>query len=212
MQSWEQGFSEKEKEKNMIRNRRLIASTSSLPRPLVLYFTHSDLFSHFFFPFLFLCSFSRVCVCVCAGALPSWQDSGVIKQTAFQITAPSCTSAASTCFITAEATATVSPLFTAFCPPELSSVRINTQHNTEQEQTIIIHYAEGLSILKTTASWFITMALCCSHHFYKVGIWSHWKGNVPFEFLWCVLYHCSSQSPGHRTFLLCLRVSLLLSE
>lgn len=116
-----------------------------LPPSLALCFStsHIQICSlTFSFPF----GFSHMCV---RARLPSWQDCGVIKQAAFQITAPTSASAASTCFITAEATATASPLFTAVCPPELSSVRINTQHNAEQQQTIIIHYAKGLSILKT---------------------------------------------------------------
>lgn len=72
MRSWERGFSEKggkkkERDGNVIRTRRLIASPSSPALSPVLNRTHLDLFS----PFLLIFTPSALisCVCTCAALM-----------------------------------------------------------------------------------------------------------------------------------------------
>lgn len=124
----------KKRDGNVIRTRRLIASPSSPALSPVLNRAHLDLFS----PFPLIFTPSALISCVCVRVLPSRQDSGVIKQTASQITAPSSDFAGFHLLHYSGGHRTVNPataslLFTTFCPPELSSVRINTRHNTVQE-------------------------------------------------------------------------------
>lgn len=138
MWSWEQGFSEKGRERSMIRTRQLIASLSSLPPSASRLHT---------FRFVLALSLSVMCVCV----VPSWQDSGN--------KAASLPDYSSLLQLQLLPPASLQPrpqppnpatawlLFSAVCPPERSSVWISTRHNAIQEPQIITLFImqKGLS-------------------------------------------------------------------
>lgn len=102
--------------------------------------------------------------------------------------------------------ATASSLFTAVCPPELSSVWINTWHNAVQEQKIIILFImqKGPSTAKTTGCWFMTVSRCFSHHCYEQGRGSQGAALSWISAVWIIV---TPESPDWAECSCCASVS-----
>lgn len=208
MRSWEQGFSEKERERNMIGTRRLIASTSSLPPPLVFYFTHSNLFALFsvFFFFFFLpllCLFPAL-VLVC-GVLMAGQRGDKADRLP-DYSSLLCLHRIHLLHYSRGQSALnpASLLFTAFCPPELSSVRINVQYNNARAPKITPFIMQEASARAKTAVLFpcLCAALITS---------TKWEYDPPAKELLPLnptgLYLYSSWSPDRAECFSCATVS-----